>query len=56
MEQITISTEEYKTLVEKAAVSETRLKAFSEFVNSTKYSIDREMCGILLGFEVKSDD
>lgn len=47
-EKITISVEEYKKLLEESV----RVKIFADFVNSSKYSIDREDCGKYLGFEV----
>lgn len=45
---ITIPAEEYKKLLEAAI----RIGIFSNFVNQSKYSIDREDCGRFLGFEV----
>lgn len=45
---ITIPVEEYKKLLEMSV----RVSVFSEYVNQSKYSIDREDCGRFLGFEV----
>lgn len=30
-----------------------RLKAFAAYVNSTKYSIEKELCASMLGFELE---
>lgn len=50
---ITITTEEYKKLLEESV----RVSVFAEYVNQSKYSIDREDCGRFLGFEVvKTED
>ena len=51
-EMITIPLEEYKVLLENTV----RVKSFERYVNSEKYNIGREMCGILLDFEVRSYD
>ncbi len=45
---ITIATEEYKKLLEMFV----RVSVFADYVNQSKYSIDREDCGLFLGFEV----
>lgn len=45
---ITITTEEYKKLLETSV----RVGVFADFVNDSKYSIDRKDCGRFLGFEV----
>lgn len=45
---ITIPVEEYKKLLEASV----RINLFADFVNQSKYSIDREDCGRFLGFEV----
>lgn len=45
---ITITEEEYKKLLEMSV----RVGVFADFVNGSKYSIDREDCGRFLGFEV----
>ena len=50
-ETVTITTEEYKSLVEAKA----RLKVFSEYVNKESYSIGRDMCATLLGFELEGE-
>lgn len=54
MSEITIPVEEYKKLLEV----QLRVKMFSEFVNSERYSIDREKCAGFLGFDLekKADD
>ena len=50
---ITITTEEYKKLLETSV----RVGVFADFVNGSKYSIDREDCGRFWGFEVvKTED
>ncbi len=52
-EAITISIEEYKSLLELSV----RVNIFSVFVNKSEYDINREKCGIILGFEVgKKED
>lgn len=51
-ETITIPVEEYKKLTE----TNMRVKIFSEYVNSEKYSINRETCGLFLGFEVANEE
>lgn len=45
---ITIPVEEYKKLLE----SSVRISLFTDFVNQSKYSVDRDDCGKFLGFEV----
>lgn len=45
---ITITTEEYKKLLEASV----RVSVFADYVNQSKYNIDREDCGRYLGFEV----
>ena len=45
---IAIPVEEYKKLLETSV----RVSVFADFVNGSKYSIDREDCGRFLGFEV----
>ncbi len=45
---ITITLAEYKKLIEESV----RIKIFSEFVRTTKYSIERVDCGAMLGFNV----
>lgn len=47
-ENITITTEEYKKLMEAFV----RIKIFTDFVNCSEYSIDRKDCGTILGFKV----
>ncbi|MCI9591625.1 MAG: hypothetical protein HFG42_13970 [Lachnospiraceae bacterium] len=50
--QITIPTEEYKELVKIQA----RVEVFKEFVNSKKYSVDKEECAAFLGFKLKNQE
>lgn len=52
MGEITISVEEYKSLLEASV----RVRLFADFVNNEKYSISRAECGQYLGFEVKKLD
>lgn len=49
---ITITTEEYKKLLEASV----RVLVFADYVNQSKYSIDREDCGRFLGFEVVANE
>lgn len=50
---INITVEEYKKLLEASV----RINVFADYVNSSKYSIDREDCGKFFGFEVvKTED
>lgn len=49
MGEITISTKEYRELVE----SKVRIDVFSDFVNSQQYSISRGECARILGFELE---
>lgn len=49
---ITITTEEYKKLLEASV----RVSVFSDYVNQSKYSIDREDCGRFLGFAVANPE
>lgn len=46
---ITIPLDEYRRLLLKEAA----IDSFSKFVNISEYDISREICGVLLGFEVK---
>ncbi len=32
-----------------------RIKAFAAYVNSTKYSIEREICASMIGFELEEE-
>ena len=48
VESVTIPLEEYRVLVEVF----TRVRIFTEYVQSEKYAIDRKKCGIFLKFEV----
>ena len=45
---IAIPVEEYKKLL----AASIRIDVFANYVNQSKYSIDREDCGRFLGFEV----
>lgn len=49
---ITIPVEEYKKLLEMSV----RVGVFADFVNGSKYSIEREDCGRFLGFEVVKEE
>ena len=49
---ITIPVEEYKNLLEMSV----RVSVFADYVNQSKYSIDREDCGRFLGFEVVANE
>lgn len=49
---ITIPVEEYKKLLEMSV----RVSVFADYVNQSKYSIDREDCGRFLGFEVVKEE
>lgn len=49
---ITIPVEEYKKLLEASV----RVSAFADYVNQSKYSVDREDCGQFLGFEVVKNE
>lgn len=51
-EKITISVEEYKKLLEMSV----RVSVFADYVNQSKYSINREDCGRFLGFEVVKEE
>lgn len=51
-EMVTVPAEKYKKLLETFL----RVKIFSEYVNSEKYSIDREDCGMFLGFTVENKE
>lgn len=51
MGEITISVEEYKELL-KAWV---RVSAFADFVNASKYDIEKEDCGRYFGFKVEGE-
>lgn len=52
MDEITISVQEYKRLLE----CEVRIFVFADYVNKSKYSIDRKECGSFLNFGVMSHD
>lgn len=52
MGEITIPRDEYKNLIRM----EMRLEAFANYVNSEKYSIGREMCAKMLGFELEKKE
>ena len=49
---IAIPIEEYKDLLKKSIM----VDVFANFVNSTKYSVDREDCGRYLGFDIKDKE
>ena len=46
MNEVTISTEEYKELLEAQA----NIRAFARYVNMEKYTISRGICAAFLGF------
>lgn len=48
MNEVTISAAEYKELLEAQA----GVRAFSRYVNMARYSVDREVCAAILGFEL----
>ncbi len=50
--RIYIPAEEYKKLLEAFV----RVEVFADFVNRSKYAIDREACGKFLGFEIKKQE
>ena len=47
-----ITLEEYKKLLEASI----RISVFADYVNSSKYSIDRENCGKFFDFTVTKED
>lgn len=51
-EKITITAEKYEKLLEASI----RISVFADYVNGSKYSIDREDCGKFLGFEVVKEE
>lgn len=48
-----ITTTEYLDLAGKCAAFEEKINAFARYVNSTDFSVDRKVCGAILGFEVE---
>ena len=46
---VTISEERYKEFI----AMEARVDAIAAYVNSRNYSVDREVCGAFLNFEVQ---
>lgn len=52
MNEVTISTEEYKNLLKAQA----RIEVFADFVNTERYSVSRGMCAKLLGFELEKPE
>lgn len=57
--KVLISLDEYRELRGKAEmcnVLEGRLAAFRDYVNVKEYSIDRDVCGAILGFPVESKE
>ena len=48
MGEITISTTEYKELIE----AQIRIEVFSDYVRSSEYRIDREDCARYLNFKL----
>lgn len=49
---ITIPVEEYKNLLE----GNIRIGVFADFVKAAKYSIEKEECGRILGFNIDKED
>ena len=49
---VQLTLEEYNNMLK--AVD--RIEVFADFVNASKYSIDREVCGRFLGFEVVANE
>lgn len=45
-----------ENLAEKLFELVGRVKAFAAYVNSTKYSIERELCASMLGFELENEE
>lgn len=52
VDTITISTKEYKKLVE----AQVRINLFAEYVKTESYSIGRKKCAAMLGFELKDEE
>lgn len=55
---ILISSKDYEKLKEKAekyANLSGRVEAFADYVNAYGFSVDREICGAILGFEVSKN-
>lgn len=48
MNEVTIPAAEYKELLGAQA----GIRAFSRYVNMVRYSVDREVCAAILGFEL----
>lgn len=46
---VTISVDRYKEFI----AMEARIEAIAAYVNSRDYSVDREVCGAFLNFEVQ---
>lgn len=49
---VTIPIDEYKKLLEASV----RIGIFADFVNTCKYSVDRDECGTFLGFKVEDKE
>lgn len=49
---VAVSAKEYKKLVE----AQVRIEIFADYVRAEKYSIGRENCAALLGFELEEDE
>ena len=54
--EITIDLEEYKDLIKTQARLEARVEVFAEYVNTEKYSINREVCARVFKFELEKND
>ena len=50
-ENITLTTEEYKRLIE----TEVRVKVLIDYVNSEKYSLDKNRIHTIMGFPIQED-
>ncbi len=55
MGEIVISAEKFTALVEELAELKGSIRAFTRFVQESRYSISREDCAMYLGFEVNED-
>ena len=55
MDELIIPTEKFTTLVEELAELKGSIRAFTRFVQESRYSISREDCTMYLGFEVNEN-
>lgn len=56
MDEITIERPDYEHLIYELAEAKATIKAFSVFVNASRYAIERKTCGAFFGFQVEEDD